>query len=111
MTEQASAFPPSQLVSSPIPNAQAVKNLFIMDFTTAFGAVVSLLGSVKTFNIPGLETTDFVSVKCTGGLTVGACIANARVSAPDTLEITFTTAVVLGITLGALNYRLFVLRP
>lgn len=110
MADQVVSFPPG-VMSSPIAGATQVSNIFVMDFTTTFGAISSLIGTTKTFNVPGLQTTDFVSVKCTGSMTTGCTIANARVSAADTLEITFTTAVALGLTLGSLNFRLFVLRP
>lgn len=35
---------------------------------------------------------------------------NARVSAADTLELFFTTAVAVGITLGSLTFRVTVIR-
>lgn len=93
-----------------IAGAAPVKQMFTVDFTATFGAIAALVGAVKTRTITGLLTTDTVLLQCRGSMTAGATIANARVSADDTLEIAFTTAVALGVTLGPLTYRCVVLR-
>lgn len=87
-----------------------VSGIFTVDFTASFGAVASLVGTPVTQAITGLLTTDAVVVQCLGTMTSGANIANSRVSSADTLEITFTTAVALGVTLGSLNWRATVFR-
>lgn len=95
-----------------IPTAGATKltNAYALDFTFTPGSIAALLANVKTVTIPGLRVTDVVAINCTSPFTLGANIANVRVSAADTLEITITTAVALGITLGSLNFRLVVVR-
>lgn len=87
-----------------------ITNIFTQDFSATFGAVASLVGSTFTQNIPGLLTTDSVTISCVSAVPSGMNIANVRVSASDTLELTIGTAVAIGITLGSLNWRVTVLR-
>lgn len=87
-----------------------IKNMFQQDVTYTPGVITALTGATTTTTVTGLLTTDQVVANCTGTMTAGAAIANTRVSAPDTLEITFTTAVALGVTLGSLTFRLTVFR-
>ena len=96
--------------SAPITSGTATSNVFNYDFTTAFGALNGLTSTVKTFTITGLLTTDAVTLSCISSLSAGASIANVRVSAANTLEVTFTTVLSLGLTLPSLNYRLTVTR-
>jgi hypothetical protein len=95
---------------SPPSGFTAVSSIFQKDVTYTPGAIAALLGAVTTTTVTGLLTTDQVFVQCTGTMTAGAAIANARVSASNTLEITFTTAVALGVTLGSLTFRVTVFR-
>lgn len=102
-------------VAAPISGAapsgfSAVSSIFTKDVTYVPGVIAALLGAVTTTTVAGLVTTDQVLVQCTGAMTAGAAIANARVSATNTLEITFTTAVALGVTLGSLTFRVTVFR-
>lgn len=90
--------------------ATSSTNIFIINFTQDFGSITALTGSVVTKSITGLLTTDAVHLQCVSGTVAGMSISNVRVSATDTLEVLFTTAVALGIALGSLNYRLTVLR-
>lgn len=88
----------------------AVTKIFTKDITFTAGAIAALVATVNTQTVTGLLTTDQVLVQCLGTMTSGGIIANARVSATDTLEITFTTAVAVGISLGSLSYRVTVFR-
>lgn len=88
----------------------AISNVFTKDVTYTPGVIAALVGAVTTTTVTGLLTTDQVIAQCRGTMTAGAAIANTRVSAADTLEITFTTAVALGVTLGSLTFRVTVLR-
>lgn len=88
----------------------AIQNVFTQDVTFTPGAIAALVGAAKTVSVIGLLTTDQVCVNCTGTMTAGGIIANARVSVADTLEITFVTAVAIGITLGSLTFRVTVFR-
>lgn len=90
--------------------ATSVSNISNVNFTADLGAVASLVGAVKTQTITGLLTTDQVLVQCIGTPTAGAAIANAWVSSADTLSISFTTAVALGVNLGSQTYRVTVFR-
>lgn len=85
------------------------KYLYTLDFTDTYGAIAALLGATKTRNIAGLLETDFVSLLALDSLS-GACISHCWVSAPGVLSIRFVTAVALGVTLGAVNFRLLVVR-
>ncbi len=88
----------------------AIGRVFSIDVTYTAGAIAALVSTVTTTTVTGLLTTDQVLVQCRGTLTSGAIIANARVSATNTLEVTFTTAVAIGVTLGSLVYRVTVFR-
>lgn len=98
------------VLSTAITNGTMISNIFMFDFSFTPGTLTALIANTKTFSIPGLLTTDGVAISCTSGLGLGANIANVRVSATDTLEIAFTTAVAIGVTLGSLNFRLMVHR-
>ena len=113
MVDQTVSYPPIVgLQSNPIPGAIQIKNCFVYEFTTAFGVIVALLGTSKTYPVPGLLTTDICVIQCApNGLTLGANISNAYCDTDGQLTVQFTTAVALGVTLGSLTYRLFVLRP
>lgn len=110
MRAGASSNVPGAIGSVPISGTTGIVNIFQKDVTFTPGVIASLLGAVTTTTVTGLVTTDQVLVQCTGTMTAGAAIANARVSASNTLEITFTTAVALGVTLGSLTFRVTVFR-
>ena len=48
--------------------------------------------AVQTFNIPGLQLNDSVSVSTQGAQTTGVSIVNAWVSAANTLSVQFNNA-------------------
>lgn len=110
MRAGASSNVPGAIGSAPPATFTGVTNIFTKDVTYTPGVIASLVGAATTTTVTGLLTTDAVNVFCTGIMTAGATIANARVSASDTLEITFTTAVALGVTLGSLTFRVTVFR-
>lgn len=95
---------------SAITSSILVSNIFTINMALAVGTVAALIGTVYTTTVTGLLVTDQVLVNCTGAMTAGAIIANARVPSSDVLEITFVTPVALGVTLGSLGYRLTVMR-
>lgn len=96
--------------SAPISGGTKAVNVFTVDFTKTVGAITALVGVAVTQSIPGLLNTDAVSLQCLGSMTAGAAIGNVRVSSADTLEMTFVTAVAVGVTLGSLNWRVIVVR-
>lgn len=87
-----------------------VNGVFRADVTYTPGAISALVATVTTTTLTGLLTTDGVAVSCTSGLPLGAAIASVRCSATNTLEIVFTTAVAIGVTLGSLTFRVMVFR-
>lgn len=103
---------PPGIASNPsiISGAVARANIVTIDFTATFGVITALTGSAKTQTITGLLTTDQVHIQCVSAVPSGLLAPNARVSAADTLELSFNTAVALGITLGSLTFRLTVIR-
>ena len=96
--------------SSPITSGTLVSNIFNLNLTLAVGTVTALTGTAFTTAVTGLLTTDQVNVQCSGSMTAGTAIGNSRCSATGVLEITFVTAVALGVTLGSLPYRITVFR-
>lgn len=96
--------------STDVTGSTQVTKEWLVDFTATFGAISALTGTSVTQTITGLATTDHVNVSCVSTPPSGMVIANARVSATDTLEIRFVTSVALGITLGSLNFRVKVTR-
>jgi hypothetical protein len=87
-----------------------IANIFTVDFTANLGTVVTLNGLTATQAIPGLMTTDQVHVSCVSAIPIGVAVGNCRVSAADTLEVRFVTAVIGNVALGSLTYRLTVFR-
>lgn len=80
------------------------------EFSATFGLISALVGSRFTVNVPGLKPADNVLLNCISQPPLGMNISNARVSATDTLEVLITTSIALGLTLGALNFRLTAFR-
>lgn len=64
----------------------------------------------QTFTVPGLRTGDFVAVS-KPSLSAGLVISTARVSAANTLAITFGNLTGSPINPAAETYRIFVYRP
>lgn len=98
------------LQSNPPSGFTRWNNIFTKDITFTAGAITALVGITSQQTVTGLATTDHVVVECTQAMIAGATIANAYVSAADTLQVVFTTAVAVGVTLGSLTYRLTVFR-
>lgn len=98
---------PADVVTSGTPK---ISQVIGFTFTTSFGSVATLIGTIKTIAVPGLQVGDIVCVNCISSPVTGMILANARVSATDTLELYFTTAIVIGITLGSLTFKGFAAR-
>lgn len=64
----------------------------------------------QTFTVPGLKTQDMVFVNKPSA-SAGAGIVNARVSAADTLAITFVNATAAPIDPASETYKIFWFRP
>lgn len=102
--------PIAPMQSVPVAGFTKIANVFNVDFTADLGTVITLNGLKATRTITGLLTTDQVLVQCVGVLPVGVAAGNARVSAADTLELSFVTAVIGNVALGSLTYRVTVFR-
>lgn len=72
---------------------------------------VSGTSAEQTFTVVGLRTQDFVEVNFNGAQTTGVGIGNVRVSATDTLAITFTNATGGSATPAAGTYVVHQSRP
>lgn len=67
----------------------SVKNSFVLRFTVVAGAALTAsTTTTRTYTVPGLLVGDIVTVN-KPSVTAGVGIANARVSAADTVEIAF----------------------
>lgn len=88
-------------------NAASI-NVLSVTFNPA--SVAAATTAEQTVSLSGLKTTDLVFVR-KPSLTAGLGIANARVSAADTLAITFVNATAGAIDAGSEVYQVLVVRP
>lgn len=88
-----------------------ISNSFMLSVAVASGAALTASTTVeRTYTVPGLQVTDGVAVtKPTFQAGIG--IVNARVSAADTLAITFGNFTAGTPTLTAETYTIEVNRP
>lgn len=68
-------------------------------------------GANDTLTVAGLSTQDAVYVHATSALTAGLSIANAFVSAKNTLTIQWANATGTGINMGAITVRIIAIKP
>lgn len=73
-------------------------------------SVAANTSAEQTFTVPGLRTTDFVTVSKPSA-SAGLVIGNVRVSAADTLAITFGNLTGSPIDPAAETYTIHVVRP
>ena len=74
-------------------------------------AQVTGTSAEQTFAVVGLRTQDFVTVQSNAAQTTGVGIGNARVSATDTIAITFTNGTGSPATPAAGAYIIHQSRP
>ena len=67
-------------------------------------ATAANTSAAQTFTVPGLVTTDIVNVQCGGAQTAGIFVADARVSADNTLSIQFANCTGTSATAASGNY-------
>lgn len=82
----------------------------IVDLVIDPASVAAATTAQQTFTLAGLKTTDFVAV-AKPSLTAGLGVAGARVSAADTLAITFINATAAAIDAASETWRVLILRP
>lgn len=74
-------------------------------------AVAQNTSAEQAFTIPGLKAGDFVSVNLNAAQTAGISIGNSRVSAADTLQISFSNSTSGSLTPAAGVHYLDIKRP
>lgn len=74
-------------------------------------AVATITAVEQSFTVPGLQVGDYVNVSCNVAQTAGVGIANARVSAANTLTIQFVNPTAGSVTPAAGQYLVAVDRP
>lgn len=74
-------------------------------------SVAANTSAEQTFTVKGVIPGDFVSVLREAALTAGLGIVNARVSAADTVAITFSNGTASPIVPAAGNFLFYIARP
>lgn len=86
-----------------------VSGVYALQATLTPTEVATITTAEQTFTVPGLKTTDMVYVN-SPALVAGVALANARVSAANTLALTFVNPTAGGVTPGAGVYTVTVVR-
>jgi hypothetical protein len=95
--------------STTLARGNALQTFYVAPSLTP-AAVSAAITAAQTFTVPGLQTTDHVFVSCQNGQTAGIFIADARVSADNTLSIQFGNVTAGSLTPAAGTYILDVIR-
>ena len=82
----------------------------VADITLDVASVAANTSAEQTFTVPGLDTDMFVSVN-KSDLDAGLVVGNARVSASDTLALTFGNSTAGAIDPASETYKLFWFKP
>lgn len=82
----------------------------VVDLVIDPASVATITTAQQTFTLAGLKVTDFV-VATKPTLTAGLGVAGARVSAVDTLAITFVNPTAAAIDAPSETWRILILRP
>lgn len=96
--------------STTIARGNAISTFYIQPSLTP-AAVAANITAAQTFTIAGLETTDHVTaVSCAVAQTAGLFIADARVSAANTLSVQFGNLTAGSLTPTAGSYYIDIVR-
>jgi hypothetical protein len=87
-----------------------ISNSFVMGVTFT-STTVATSGASKTVTVPGLKVGDAVTVTLPAAQTTGVGVANAYVSAENTLIVQFINATGSSATAAAGTYTVVVDRP
>lgn len=87
-----------------------VKAMGICTVTVDPASVATITTAEQTFTVPGLKTGDFVYVNKPSN-TTGLGIVNARVSAADTLALTFMNTTAGSVDAASESYSVLWIRP
>lgn len=74
-------------------------------------AVAGAISAEQSFTIAGLQVGDYVDTNLNGAQTAGIGIANARVSAANTLAVLFSNSTAGSLTPAAGTYVVRISRP
>lgn len=69
---------------------------------------LAITGKKVTATVQGVKPADVVFASAPAGLALGVGIGNARVSAANTVELSLTCTLTLGITLGTMTVALLI---
>lgn len=83
----------------------------IVNFTYNPASIAAATTAEQTVTIPGLRVGDYLGELTKPSLTAGVCIVNTRVSAADTLAITWANVTAGSIDPPVETYSIYVLRP
>ena len=85
-------------------------NTFYVSPSITPAQVAANITAAQTFTVAGLLTTDHVTVSCAGAQTAGIFVADARVSADNTLSVQFGNCTAEPLTPAAGSYIIDVIR-
>lgn len=83
---------------------------FLLAATLTPAQVATITTAEQSFTVPTLKVGDIVFVTSPSHV-AGVALANARVSAADTLALTFVNPTAGGVTPAAGSYKIAVFRP
>jgi hypothetical protein len=95
--------------STTLARGNAIQTFYIQPSITP-AEVAANITAAQTFTVAGLLTTDHVTVSCAGAQTAGIFVADARVSAANTLSVQFGNCTAGALTPAAGNYIIDVIR-
>ena len=95
--------------STTLARGNAIQTFYVSPSITP-AEVAANITAAQTFTVAGLLTTDHVNVSCVGAQTAGIFIADARVSAANTLSVQFGNCTAGALTPAAGNYIIDVIR-
>jgi len=86
-----------------------VSGVYALEASLTPAEVATITTAEQTFTVAGLKATDMVYVNSPSHV-AGVALANARVSAADTLALTFVNPTAAGVTPAAGTYTITVVR-
>jgi len=86
------------------------KGVYAIKATLTPASVATITTAEQTFTVPTLAVGDLVFVN-SPSLVAGVAVANARVSAANTLAITFVNPTAGSVTPASGSYTILVIRP
>lgn len=87
-----------------------VTGIYAVSLTVNPASVATITTAEQTFTLPGIQTGDIVYVN-KPSLTTGLGIANVRVSAANTVAITFVNPTAGSVDAASETYNFLVVRP